>query len=256
MKIKHGDFTGLAEDYSKYRPGYSESVLDMILGRFNNSITELDVADVGAGTGIWTAMLANRKPASIVAIEPNDSMREFGKMKNKNITWAEGSAEQTGLNSNSIDLVSMASSFHWTNQLESLSEFGRILKSGGIFCALWNPRLIAGNRLLEDIENKVKDLKPDIKRVSSGNSGITNNLSEIILGSNIFLDVCYAEATHKINMSPERYIGAWRSVNDLRYQLGEFNFNEFITYITKKVEGLDYIETTYLTRAWSARVNK
>ena len=54
-------------------------------------------------------------------------------------------------------------------------------------------------------------------------------------------------------MSPERYIGAWRSVNDLRVQLGVEKFNIFLDFIEAKVMDLESIEATYLTRAWSAK---
>jgi len=46
--MKHGDFTGLAEDYSLYRPDYSQAVLRGILGITAKPVTKLDVVDVGA----------------------------------------------------------------------------------------------------------------------------------------------------------------------------------------------------------------
>mgnify|MGYP001494414734 CR=1 FL=1 len=54
-------------------------------------------------------------------------------------------------------------------------------------------------------------------------------------------------------MDPERYIGVWKSVNDLQVQLGEVLFNEFITYVTKKVEKVDIIEAKYWTHSWAAK---
>jgi ubiquinone/menaquinone biosynthesis C-methylase UbiE len=45
----------------------------------------------------------------------------------------------------SVDLVSMASSFHWADFDTACDEFHRILRSGGVFVALWNPRLIEVN---------------------------------------------------------------------------------------------------------------
>ena len=54
-------------------------------------------------------------------------------------------------------------------------------------------------------------------------------------------------------MSTDRYIGAWRSVNDLRIQLGQDKFNIFLRFVEKKISNLNTIEATYLTRAWSAR---
>jgi hypothetical protein len=54
-------------------------------------------------------------------------------------------------------------------------------------------------------------------------------------------------------MTPERYLGAWHSVNDLRVQLGSEKFDAFMVFIEKRITGLQLIEATYLTRAWSAR---
>jgi hypothetical protein len=53
-------------------------------------------------------------------------------------------------------------------------------------------------------------------------------------------------------MSPERYLGAWRSVNDLRVQLGSDKFDTFLAFVEQRIAGLKVIEATYLTRAWSA----
>ena len=53
-------------------------------------------------------------------------------------------------------------------------------------------------------------------------------------------------------MSPDRYIGAWRSVNDLRVQLGSRKFDMFLDFIEQRISGLVEVEATYLTRAWSA----
>ena len=54
-------------------------------------------------------------------------------------------------------------------------------------------------------------------------------------------------------MDQDRYIGAWNSVNDLQVQLGESLFNEFIEFIKKKIENIEIIEATYLTRSWTVR---
>ena len=116
-KTKAGDFTGLAKSYSNSRPNYSDSVLCSILGLINKPNTEISFADVGAGTGIWTRMVDEKLTRKIYAIEPNDDMRESGitDSKHNNIEWKKGSAEETGLDTNSLDWISMASSFHWAD---------------------------------------------------------------------------------------------------------------------------------------------
>ena len=82
-----------------------------------------------------------------------------GKMntKGKKIEWINGSAENTYLKSNSADWISMASSFHWADFDKAISEFHRVLRKGGIFTALWNPRLISINPILVEIEIAIQD---------------------------------------------------------------------------------------------------
>jgi SAM-dependent methyltransferase len=100
-------------------------------------------------------------------------------------------AEATGLVDASVDLVSMASSLHWANFEKACDEFHRILRPGGLFAALWNPRFIEANRLLVEIEAEITRLKPDIRRVSSGRSGITERLTEMLNATSQLADVLY-----------------------------------------------------------------
>ncbi len=255
VKLKAGDFTGLATDYSQHRPDYCPSVLNGLLGLINRPTQEIDFVDVGAGTGIWTRMVYDKGAKSVVAIEPNDDMRANGiaNSANTSIRWLAGNAEQTGIPDSSCDWVSMASSFHWADFGVATREFHRVLRPNGRFTALWNPRLIEVNPLLVEIEAHLDTLRSNIKRVSSGRSGITETLLEQLWASPYFEDVVYLEGRHVIPMTPKRYLGAWRSVNDLRVQLGPEKFDSFLMFVEKRIAGLDLIEATYLTRAWSAR---
>lgn len=253
--LKAGDFTGLATDYSQHRPDYSPSVLRALLGLLGKPTSEVDFVDVGAGTGIWTRMVHDAGVRSATAIEPNEDMRNngFADSQHTSVRWLAGSAEATGLPSGSADWLSMASSFHWANFDTATQEFHRVLRPGGRFTALWNPRLIEVNPLLVEIEAHLDTLRPNIKRVSSGRSGITETLTEQLWASPCYEDVVYLEGRHIIEMPPARYLGAWRSVNDLRVQLGPEKFDAFLDFVEKRIAGLKVIKATYLTRAWSAR---
>jgi SAM-dependent methyltransferase len=256
--VTRGDFTGLAEEYSQNRPDYSGSVLTALIGLTGKPTTEIDFVDIGAGTGIWTRMVHERGVKSAIAVEPNHDMRITGARDSNGtaIRWVSGAAEQTGLLDNSCDWLSMASSFHWVDFEVALAEFSRVLRPHGWFTALWNPRLIEGNLLLQDIEKYLHHLCPPLNRVSSGRSGITVGLTERLLASGPFDDVVYMEGRHTIMMSPERYLGAWRSVNDIQAQLGPYKFDDFLRYVETSVSSASNIATTYLTRAWSARRKK
>ena len=188
---KLGDFTGLAKDYSLHRPDYSPSVLEALLALIAKPISEIDFVDVGAGTGIWSRMVHAQGVKTVSAIEPNDDMRRSGIADScdMNIRWISGSAENTMLTDDSCDWLTMASSFHWANFDLATREFYRVLRPGGRFTALWNPRLIEVNPLLVKIEAYLNILRSDIKRVSSGRSGITENLTDDLWKSPYFEDI-------------------------------------------------------------------
>jgi ubiquinone/menaquinone biosynthesis C-methylase UbiE len=255
MMMKHGDFTGLAGDYAKFRPGYAPQVATAILNYVGRDASRIDAADVGAGTGIWTRTLAARRLHSLVAVEPNDDMREQGMESSRgtDIVWRKGSAEATGLPDGSADLVSMASSLHWADFDMACDEFHRILRPGGVFVALWNPRFIEANPLLVEIEAQITRLKPGLRRVSSGRSGITERLTDLLSAKPQFAELLYLEGRHVVRQTPEQYIGVWRSVNDLQVQLGPELFQKFLDDTEQRIAGATAIETTYVTRAWAAR---
>jgi len=63
----------------------------------------------------------------------------------------------------------------------------------------------------------------------------------------------FVRRTSFIEMTPTRYLGGWRSVSDLRAQLGGKKFDAFLAFVEHRIRSLKVIEATYLTRAWSRR---
>ena len=75
--MNENKFTGKAELYSKYRPSYPEKLIDWLYDMTNAEA----VADIGAGTGIFTSALL-KKPWSVTAVEPGyalGSQKSFGR---------------------------------------------------------------------------------------------------------------------------------------------------------------------------------
>ena len=254
--MKHGDFSKLAQNYAASRPGYSELVLAGVVGMCSCHRKEIQAADIGAGTGIWTQMLVDAGVGSVVAVEPNDEMRREGMRytKGSGVKWVAGSAESTGLPAESFDLLTMASAFHWADFKPAIAEFGRLLRDDGLFVALWNPRLVTRSPALEKIEDYVNSLMGESRpRVSSGFSPFTDGLEERLRASSYFGEIGYLEHEHVVVFDHDRFLAVWRSVNDVRVQLGEPKFAEFLRYVQKVIADMDRIEVTYLTRAWLAR---
>ena len=249
--IVRGDFSRLAHDYAKFRPGYSLDVAHAIIGIARQPKSMLLAVDVGAGTGIWTRTLQEAGISTLVAVEPNDEMRAQGEAASVGIDWKKGTAEQTGIEKGSIDLLTMASAFHWADTEVALAEFNRVLRHDGILALLWNPRSVEKSpeetRVQELLDNHYR-IGP---RVSSGRGGITNRLTDLLSDQPLWRDVIYCEAHHERTITAQEYIGTWRSVNDIRNQLGEEQFSEFLEKIAEYLD--DTITVHYVTRAWIAR---
>lgn len=251
--MKHGDYTELAKHYV-HRAGYSETVLELLARHAGAGSDGFMVADVGAGTGKLTEGLL-ALGLNGFAVEPNDAMRAEGIRAfgaNKNIEWKSGRAEATGLPDNSVDWALMGSSFHWTDAPAALAEFHRILKPGGFFTALWNPRDIEANPLEQRIEQRISEMVPELNRVSSGGKKYTEGLDRTLTSTGHFTDVIFVEAMHEVVMSKERYMGLWASVNDLRVQAGEQRFQDILAMIEQEIAGMDTLAARYKTRAWTA----
>ncbi len=121
-------FSDKAENYTKYRPNYPDTVIDKILENLT-SPTPIVAADIGAGTGIAARQLAVRG-LNVIAIEPNSEMREAA-ISSPGVVWKDGTAENTNLPDASVDLITCFQAFHWFKPEPTLLEFKRILKPQG-----------------------------------------------------------------------------------------------------------------------------
>jgi SAM-dependent methyltransferase len=130
-------FSNRAEDYVKYRPSYPPEVINITLEGLAPA-SQLIVADIGAGTGIASRLLAQRG-VNVIAVEPNAAMREAAE-SHPHVEFRNGSAETTNLPDASVDLVTCFQAFHWFNPDRSLLEFSRILKPKRRLALVWNNR--------------------------------------------------------------------------------------------------------------------
>ncbi|HEY9699862.1 MAG TPA: class I SAM-dependent methyltransferase [Trichocoleus sp.] len=131
-----GRFSDRAADYAKYRPTYPPEAIEQILQGLEPP--SLQAADIGAGTGISARLLADRG-IGVWAIEPNDAMRSSA-APHPQVNWITGTAEQTNLAEDFVEIVLCAQSFHWFDKQAALIEFHRILKPNGRVALMWNDR--------------------------------------------------------------------------------------------------------------------
>jgi len=130
-------FADRASDYALFRPSYPAAAIDAALAGLQTASAPV-AADIGAGTGISSRLFADRG-VRVLAVEPNAAMRESAE-PHPGVTFIDGTAEATGLDTASVDLVICAQAFHWFKPKEALDEFRRIVKPHGRLVFLVNER--------------------------------------------------------------------------------------------------------------------
>jgi len=155
-------FSDKADNYAKYRQGYSEDILEYFseYGFSSNSI----VADVGSGTGKLTKIFLENGN-TVYAIKPNDNMRNIAdSLLNgfKNYISINGSAENSTLQNGIIDFVVVGQAFHWFDAPKALIEFKKILKKNGVLSIIWYHRK-TDTPFWKGYENILKDNIPEYK---------------------------------------------------------------------------------------------
>lgn len=128
--------------YAQARPPYAGALFKYLDTRFRPKQKKLVVADVGAGTGIFTSQLLE-SGWRVEAVEPNADMRHFLQQKlgeKANCQVVAGSAQDTKLLAHSVDLVTAAQAFHWFDPMAFKKECQRILKPKGYVIIVYNSR--------------------------------------------------------------------------------------------------------------------
>lgn len=217
-------FTGRADNYDKYRPSYPDSLIDHL---YEQTSAE-NVADIGAGTGKFTACLA-RKPWRITAVEPNPDMLKKLRANLPNIDIVSASAESTGLKAASFDLITVAQAFHWFDKARFKEECKRLLKSGGQLAVVWNERSKTGLCAERDRVCMKYCGAFHTGHVFTGDGKFDGD-SDSFLRNEFFAELDYFAEDYHVPMSREAFIG---DILSRSYALseGDERYDEFISQL-------------------------
>jgi ubiquinone/menaquinone biosynthesis C-methylase UbiE len=130
-------FTGKAEAYADSRPSYPDSAVEYILSLASPIAI---FADIGAGTGKFTELLAKRG-LSVYAVEPNSDMSVLLAAVSSgypNVRTVSASAEATTLPDNCVDVITCEQAMHWFEPDAFKAECRRIGKEGCILVSIYN----------------------------------------------------------------------------------------------------------------------
>ncbi|MBT2553740.1 class I SAM-dependent methyltransferase [Arthrobacter sp. ISL-5] len=138
-KLDHGrrqelgeSFQDGGEHYHRVRPGYPADSAGWLIPAGAGT-----AADLGAGTGKYTALLVERGLA-VSAVDPSPDMLDQLRIAYPMVEALEGTAEDTGLPAAAFDVVTVAQAWHWCDPLLASAEIARILKPRGVLGLIWN----------------------------------------------------------------------------------------------------------------------
>ncbi|MFI7353312.1 class I SAM-dependent methyltransferase [Streptomyces avidinii] len=137
MTTRARSFDAAAALYAAHRPGYPPALLDAVEALAGRPLAGARVADVGAGTGIATALLHERG-AEVVAVEPGDGMAAEFRRAHPGIPIVRGDGDRLPLATGAFDLLTYAQAWHWTDPDRSVPEARRVLRPGGALAIWWN----------------------------------------------------------------------------------------------------------------------
>ncbi|MFJ7075832.1 class I SAM-dependent methyltransferase [Streptomyces sp. NPDC098781] len=130
-------FNAAAAQYAANRPSYPPALFDTIEELAHRPLTGARVIDVGAGTGIATALLRSRG-ADVLAVEPGEGMADQFRSAHPDLPIVRGNGDALPLATASADFLTYAQAWHWTDPTHSAPEALRVLRPGGALALWWN----------------------------------------------------------------------------------------------------------------------
>ncbi len=246
MTTRPGDFTPQADAYARARPGYPRAMVTILL-----KLMELgegdSIAEIGAGTGLFTATLAERG-LKVTAIEPSAEMRSRART-HAGVEQRAGAFEETGLEDGSQSWIVAAQAFHWAEAQRALPELRRVLRPGCCLTVLWNNRDIESSEVLGFTRDAIERIVPEF------DEGYRNrDWSEVLTSTSHFVAPYELTVAHVVEMSVERYLDLWRSHNLLNAAAGPEAMAVLLDEIAERLAGVERIDVPYVCRAFTVTV--
>lgn len=173
--------------YAKFRPTYSKDLFDILLGYMERCGTSHDQAlDVACGSGQSTFLLLDHLHftqcigVDISRAQISEAQKITKTLSKNNVTFMVGNAEELPVEASSMDLVTIATAWHWLTEPHLFySECKRVLKPNGCLAVygygLWRLLHEEANVLLTGVINTFKKYWAESMR------HFHNNYAELIL---------------------------------------------------------------------------
>lgn len=158
------DFGRTSEDYAKFRDIYPKNMYDKLIA-FGIGKKGQKILDLGSGTAVLPVNMYHTG-AEFTATDISENQIEFGRKiakerKLDNINFKVCSAENTGFEDNTFDVVTAVQCFQYFNADKATKEIRRVLKPDGLFCKIFMDWLPFEDEVIGEMENLVLKYSPD-----------------------------------------------------------------------------------------------
>jgi SAM-dependent methyltransferase len=130
------NFSKQADLYAQYRPNYPAELIDYVLSLSEEHILAWDCA---TGNG-QVAVELTKKFNQVRATDASQKQIEKA-FSDPKITYQVAQAQNSGLQEQSCDLITVAQAIHWFPFAEFYEEVKRVIKPGGVL-AIWGYGLL------------------------------------------------------------------------------------------------------------------
>ncbi|MET7289152.1 class I SAM-dependent methyltransferase [Streptomyces sp. NPDC005573] len=135
--LRAHSFNAAAAQYAANRPSYPPALFDTLAELAGRPLAGARTVDVGAGTGIATALLHERG-AEVLAVEPGEGMAAEFRRTLPHIPLVRGNGNALPVADAHADLLTYAQAWHWTDPARAVPEALRVLRPGGALALWWN----------------------------------------------------------------------------------------------------------------------
>lgn len=234
-------FDGIANEYTKSRPGYASEFIDSLYKKYGFSESSV-IADIGSGTGKFAKQLLD-KGSKIFCVEPNADMRYVAERELSSypsFSSVDGCAENTTLADNSVDFITTAQAFHWFDTKSFKKECSRIIKAGGKAFLIWNTRK-EDTAVMQKLHGVYSKYCPDFKGFCGGMKLHDERIKEFFNGEYEYItfdNPLYFDREKFINRSLSGSYSLKKGDNGFDLYIEEINkvFDEFQTDGIVKIE--------------------
>ena len=194
-------FDTKSKNYVDYRPVFPQAAVDLIFSIVPKPV----MVDIGSGTGRLSGRCLSRA-AKLYAVEPNAQMRKAAEdqfAEHTNYQSVAAFAQQTSLPEKCLDVITVASAYHYFDSDATRQEFRRILKSDGYVFLFWD--VYTGN--IYDEEKSIIDQK---YRTHSTYGTARESRAESLFGKDKFQTKKFENIIYQ---TYEAFLGGWSSAS-------------------------------------------